>query len=65
MTQFNKVKYNNEYNKANYTDIKLRIPKGFKEQLEQHWKSKGYKSLNAYINTLIQHDMYPDRKENQ
>ena len=32
------------------------MSKGQKSVIEQHWKSKGYKSLNSYINTLIKRD---------
>lgn len=54
---FEKVKYNTQYNKDNYTEIKFRVPKGRKAIIEAHWKSKGYKSLNNYVNTLIDRDM--------
>jgi hypothetical protein len=54
---YNKIEYNTKYNKDNYTDLKIRIQKGTKETIENHWKSNGYKSLNAYIITLIKKDM--------
>ena len=54
---YDKVKYNAQYNKQNYTELKLRIPKGRKAIIEEHWKAKGYKSLNAYVNDLIRKDM--------
>lgn len=54
---YDKVKYNNEYNKENYTAITIRIQKGQKALIEEHWKSKGFKSLNSYVNYLINTDM--------
>lgn len=54
---YEKIAYNNQYNKENYTEVKFRVKKGEKENIEQHWRSKGYKSFNAYINDLIQQDM--------
>lgn len=54
---YDKVKYNNEYNKKNYTELRFRVPKGQKEVIDNHWKEKGYKSFSAYIKTLIEKDM--------
>ena len=39
------------------------MSKGQKSVIEQHWKSKGYKSLNSYINTLIKRDMEQESGE--
>ena len=57
MGDFNKQKYDNEYAKQNYDRCIFNVPKGRKAIIEMHWKSKGYKSLNNYINTLIDRDM--------
>lgn len=57
MKTFNKQKYDNEYAKTNYDRCIFNIPKGQKAVLEAHWKSRGYKSLNSYINDLIAKDM--------
>lgn len=54
---FDKVKYNNNYNKETYDRLNIQVPKGKKEKIEQHRKAKGYKSLNAYVNDLIDRDM--------
>lgn len=54
---YEKVKYNNEYNKANYAEIKLRVPKDLKPVIEEHRKNLGYDSTNAYIISLIKNDM--------
>lgn len=60
---FNKVEYNNEYNKRKYADIKIRVPKEHKEEIETYYKKAGYNSLNSYVTTLIQNDMDITHKE--
>ncbi|RKJ00709.1 hypothetical protein D7X87_22220 [bacterium D16-54] len=57
MGNFNQSKYINDFAKANYDRLIVQVSKGQKSVIEQHWKSKGYKSLNSYINTLIKRDM--------
>ena len=54
---FEKVKYNNQYNKEHYARLNIQVPLAKKNEIENHWKSKGYKSLNAYVNDLIDKDM--------
>lgn len=54
---YDKVKYNNAYNKVAYDRLNIQVPKGQKAVIEEHWRSLGYKSLNAYINDMIQRDM--------
>ena len=56
MSSFDKVKYNNEYNKENYKRCIFNVPKGKEILIETHFKAKGYKSLNSYINALIDAD---------
>lgn len=57
MEKFNKQKYDTEYAKKNYDRCIFNVPKGQKEIIIEHAKSKGYKSLNEYINTLIKKDI--------
>lgn len=57
MGEFNKQKYDNQYAKENYDRCIFNVPKGQKAVIEAHWKAKGYKSLNAYVNDLITQDM--------
>lgn len=57
MGDFNKQKYDTEYAKQNYDRCIFNVPKGQKVVIEQHWKARGYKSLNAYVNDLIKRDM--------
>lgn len=57
MANFDKQKYDNEYAKTNYDRCIFNVPKGKKTIIEAHWRTKGYKSLNAYVNDLIDRDM--------
>ena len=57
MSDFNATKYKNEFNKEAYDRVSINFPKGQKAVIEEHWRSKGYKSLNAYVNDLINKDM--------
>lgn len=57
MANFNKKKYDTEYAKNNYDRCIFNVVKGKKSVIEQHWKARGYKSLNAYVNDLIEKDM--------
>lgn len=57
MSDFNQSKYVNEFAKQNYDRLNIQVPKGQKAVIEAHWKAKGYKSLNAYVNDLITRDM--------
>ena len=57
MDKFNPTKYKNEFNKEAYDRASINFPKGQKAVIEAHWKRLGYKSLNSYVNELIQNDM--------
>lgn len=54
--KFNKTAYDNEFIKKNYDRINLTVPKGHKELIKAHAEKKG-KSVNSYINDLIEKDM--------
>ena len=54
---FNQSKYANEFAKEKYDRLNIQVPKGRKVIIETHWKEKGYKSLNSYINDLINKDI--------
>ena len=45
-----------KYMKENYDEIKLRVPKGVKDDIKAHAEAKG-ESVNGYINRLIDEDM--------
>ncbi len=57
MDKFNPTKYKNEFNKEAYDRASINFPKGQKAVIEAHWKRLGYRSLNSYVNELIQNDM--------
>lgn len=57
MNRTEKYKYQNDFNKLNYDRLNIQVAKGQKEVITDHYKSKGYKSLNEYVNTLIRRDM--------
>lgn len=57
MGEFNQAKYIQQFQKENYDRCIFNVPKGRKAIIEEHWKAKGYKSLNAYVNDLIRKDM--------
>ncbi len=65
MGDFNKQKYDNDYAKNNYDRCIFNVPKGKKTIIEEHWKSKGFKSLNTYVNHLIQADMKKPPEDDQ
>ena len=52
-----KSEYDNQYAKENYDRIIVQVKKGKKELIKNYAKNKGYESVNAYINTLIERDM--------
>lgn len=52
MSEFDKVKYNNEYNKQSYDRTSLMTPKGKKAEWSERAKAAGM-SLNAYITRAV------------
>lgn len=60
MGEFNQAKYIQQFQKEKYDRCIFNVPKGQKSIIEKHWKAKGYKSLNSYINNLIAKDMQKD-----
>ncbi len=54
--KFNKVKYNNDFNKNNYDRLNIVVPKGQKQVIQDFAKSKG-KSLNAFVYELVQKEI--------
>ncbi len=57
MSEFNQAKYIQEYQKEKYDRCIFNVQKGQREIIQQHYKTKGYTSLNQYINDLIRKDM--------
>lgn len=56
--KYNKIKYNNKYNKENYARLSVQVSPEEKPIIENHWKNKGFKSFNSYVKDLIRRDMY-------
>lgn len=50
--KFDKIKYNNEFNKNNYDSLRIVVPKGIKNKLQIYCKRQGI-SLNKLINSYI------------
>jgi predicted DNA binding CopG/RHH family protein len=57
--EFDSVKYRNDFIRNNYDRINLTVPKGKKEAIKKRADSLG-KSVNEYINRLIDSDMQSD-----
>jgi len=58
------IEYTTEYMKANYDDIKVRTPKGKREQIKEHAQSAG-ESMNAFINRAIEETILRDKQAKQ
>ncbi len=54
--EFNQIAYQNNYIKEKYDRINLTVPKGKKEKIKKKATAAG-KSVNEYINSLIDKDM--------
>lgn len=54
--EFNQIAYQNDYIKEKYDRINLTVPKGRKEEIKKKAAAVG-KSVNEYINSLIDNDM--------
>lgn len=53
--KFDKIKYNNEFNKNNYDSLRIVVPKGIKNKLQTYCRQQGIslnKLINSYIDTL-------------
>lgn len=51
--KYDKIKYNNEFNKNNYDSLRIVVPKGVKPKLQEYCKRQGI-SLNKLINNYIE-----------
>ena len=54
MNEFNKIKYNNNYNKENYINIQFKIRKDEKPVLLELAKQNGYNTLSSYAKFLLE-----------
>lgn len=48
-----------EYNKAKYEDLRVRVPKGKKEAIKAHAEGRG-ESVNGFVNRAISETMERD-----
>jgi len=48
--------------KENYDEIKVRVPKGKREEYKEHAESRG-ESLNAFIKRAIEHQIEDDNRK--
>lgn len=61
--KFNKVKYDNDYIKNNYDQVRFTVKKGKKEELKEHCSKFGYKSVNDFINQAVNEKIARDLGE--
>lgn len=54
--EFNQIKYQNEFNKANYDRMEVNMPKGKKAVIKEVAKAAG-QSVSEYINQAIDERM--------
>lgn len=54
---FDSVKYKNDFNRKNYDQILVTVPKGEKELISSAAKAAGYKSRNEFILAAIHEKM--------
>lgn len=65
MNEFNKSKYNAEYNKNNYKQVNFRLTNKTYSNLSEQAIKKGYSSINAYAKTLLEETLEKEsEKEN-
>ena len=61
--KFNKVKYDNDYIKNNYDQVRFTVKKGKKEELKTHCNKYGYKSVNDFITQAVNEKIARDLGE--
>lgn len=57
-----RLQANKKYNAENYDEIKLRVRKGLKEQLQSHAEQRG-ESLNGFILRAITQALAQDEQD--
>lgn len=57
--EFNQIKYQNEFNKANYDRVEVNMPKGKKAIVKEAARAAGQK-VSEYINQAIDERMEKD-----
>lgn len=59
-----RIRANNRYNEKAYDRINIAVPKGSKETLLTHAKSRG-ESLNAFANRALKETLARDQQESE
>lgn len=62
---FDKKEYTKKYNDDKYDEIKLRVPKGKKDEIKEYVAKYDLVSVGAYLNMLIIQDMEKKRAEEE
>ncbi|MDD7770207.1 DUF1778 domain-containing protein [Suipraeoptans intestinalis] len=60
-SEFDQIKYQNEYNKKKYDKVSLMLPKGEKETVKKAAQLEG-KSMNEFIVEAVYEKMGKERK---
>lgn len=60
-SEFDQIKYQNEYNKKKYDKVSLMLPKGEKETVKKAAQMEG-KSMNEFIVEAVYEKMGKERK---
>lgn len=61
--KFNKVKYDNNFQKENYDRIVIKVKKGKKKELETHVADFSYKNVSTFIKSAINEKIARDLGE--
>lgn len=59
---YEKVAYNNQYNKDTYKTVKIYIREEEYPSIIKHMENKGYQKVSGYIKDLIKKDMEEDQR---
>lgn len=54
-----------KYTKANYDDVKVRVPKGFRDAIKAHAEKHDGGSVNGFIQRAIRETMERDNEKDQ
>ena len=62
---YEKVAYNNQYNKETYKTVKVYIREEEYPDIIKHMESKGYQKVSGYIKDLIKKDMEQEAEQSR
>lgn len=54
-----------KYTKANYDDVKVRVPKGFRDAIKAHAEKHDGGSVNGFIQRAIRETIERDNEKDQ